>query len=176
MKLAENGMRILTKDTAMFLSRSLSCYRREKERAMESSKKIIKGKNWEAVRLNPMDFIRRNLTEEKFEKVQTYVTFNPDADFQYKRRQQSAHDGTRLFELELLADTVNPILTMDSFYKPSMPTGLTGFCRVEYEIGWLWILSVFGTVDIPAGRFPGMKQRTFMRVRSKFVASELEAA
>lgn len=136
-----------------------------------TEERIIKGRNWEAQRINPMSFIKANVPEEDFELIQTFVRFNPSANFQYKRREQSYHDGTSIFVHEILARTVNPIIKMESYYRPALEAfGDAPVSRIEYEIGWLWLLTVFGSVDVPAGRIAGEKNRTFMRVRSTLVS------
>lgn len=126
--------------------------------------KVIKGSNWDARRINPMEFLRRNMAPDDFDLVGRFAKFNPKADFKYKRREQSAHDGTLMFEHELVAKTLLPVIRMQSWYRPDGPPPPEGW--TEYELGWLWVLSVYGHVDVPAGRIAGMKQRTFMRVKS----------
>lgn len=126
-----------------------------------------RGKDWDIELIHPLIFI-----QAMGFKVPDFVKFNPDAEFQYFRRKQCSHDGTMTFQNDLIAQTLNPITTMDSIYLPSKPKDWSNVARIEYEIGWIHLMSAYGRVDLPAGNYPGMRQRTFMRVRSNVILKD----
>jgi hypothetical protein len=96
-------------------------------------------------------------TNEKLSRVN-------DAQFDIIRN--STHDGTLLFTRELLGRAIENLVNKESFYKGDNMEGVTD---IEYEIGLISLSTVFGTVDLPVGRYPGEKQRVRIPVKCKLI-------
>ena len=85
---------------------------------------------------------------------------------QYDIIRQSSHDGTALFTLELLVDAVKGLINKESYFKSD---NIDNVFDIEYEIGLISMVSVFGKVDLPCGNFRGMKQRVRIPVKCKLI-------
>lgn len=93
-----------------------------------------------------------------------HISFDPNVSHQYRVIRQSAHDGTLLFTHELIDRClIDPVVNAGSCFKPDPPR--EGVKRIHYTVGWLKLLSVYGTVNLPIGRYPGMRQRAILPVR-----------
>lgn len=121
----------------------------------------------ERQRINPIELITA-LSGEPPDRFD-WIKFNPALNRQYRIRRQSAHDGTQLFTRELLANCVKPIIEMSTCCALDIPQDWAKIERIEYEVGWIWLLTTFGTIDVPAGRIPGCRQRAVMRVRASLI-------
>lgn len=118
-------------------------------------------RRFERNRVNPMKMIRHHMSAEDYEHLSKFVTFNPDADWQYRRREQVKHDGTATFTIELLVEAFRPIAERTSFYKKDPPRA--GEC-LHYEVGWIRMMSDFKMVRINGSNM--MTQRASMPVRT----------
>lgn len=96
-----------------------------------------------------------------------WITYDPSLVPQYHIRRGSAHDGTALFSVELIAKAFAPLLRRESYFKP-MGDFDPSRELPRYTIGPLRVAAVFGTVDIPAGRFPGQRERVSLPVRCEY--------
>jgi hypothetical protein len=100
--------------------------------------------NYDKLRINPIDYIEKNIAigidyiqfDEKLTK--------PEADF-YIIRQQS-HNGTYLFTRELINEALSGIVNRTSFCKLNMPK--EGIKAVKYTLGSLKIATVFGNIKL----------------------------
>ncbi len=100
-----------------------------------------------------------------------HVTFDPDVKPQYRIIRTCAHDGTLLFMRELIESAlVEPIMYSCSYYKPEPPPE---GARIHYTLGWMRLISVYGIVNLPAGRYPGERQRVIVPVRCEFFYADV---
>lgn len=79
---------------------------------------------------------------------------------------QFSHDGTLMFTKELLGKAIENLVNKTAYYKGDNMDGVTD---IEYEIGLISLVTVFGVVDLPAGRYLGEKQRVRIPVKCKLI-------
>lgn len=96
-----------------------------------------------------------------------HIEYDPSLKPQYRIRRGCAHDGTLLFSVELMRDALMPLFDRVSYYKRmgEPPDGMIP----KYTIGPIKRFSVYGKVDLPAGRFPGERERVVIPVRCEYV-------
>jgi len=87
-------------------------------------------------------------------------------DAQFDIIRQSSHDGTIMFTSELLCGSIENLINKQSFYKDD---NMKEVIDIEYEIGLISLSTVFGEVDLPAGRCFGQKQRVRIPVKCKLI-------
>jgi len=118
---------------------------------------------WTRERIDPIEYMRRQGWRT------SHITYNPrlrKGDYSIIRG--SAHDGTLLFTLELIQKALEPLAAKASYHKPREQEFTEKRERVRYEVGPLRIATVFGQVDLPVGRRPGVRQRVRIPVRMTF--------
>jgi hypothetical protein len=121
---------------------------------------------------NKLESRRAYLTLQEIlgDKLPEHITVNPEltkrTGAQYEIIRSCRHDGTAVFELELIAKTLEPILTKTSYF---VGQPLENVVDVKYEVGVMSLATVYGTVDLPAGRFPGERQRTRLPVKCTLI-------
>lgn len=119
--------------------------------------------NWHKQKINPLEWI-----ESCFSVVPRHIVFDPEVRPQYRIRRQCSHDGTQGFTQELIGKAlIEPIILQGSYYAPEEPK--EGLKSVKYTVGWLWLLTVVGRVDVPCGRVMGEKQRVVLPVACELV-------
>lgn len=95
-----------------------------------------------------------------------WITFNPNLTkrngAQYDIIRQTTHDGTLIFEKELIGKTIENLYNKSSFCKLDDQEGVIDR---KYEVGYISIATVFGIVDLPIGKYPGEKQRARLPVK-----------
>jgi hypothetical protein len=110
--------------------------------------------------LNPVDVLKsldRTLPE--------HTTVNPLLSklngAQYEIIRSSTHDGTLIFEKELLLAVLFPVIYKLSFWIHEK-------IAEKYEIGLIRLeTTYYDIVDLPCGKFPGEKQLATMPVKCK---------
>lgn len=103
----------------------------------------------------------------------SHITYDPSlrkGDFDIIR--QSSHDGTLIFSDEIIQNTVITLANMQA-YHASRPPDWDMLDHIKYVVGDLKIAIVYGTVDLPAGRYPGQKERTRIPVKCEYIYKEL---
>jgi hypothetical protein len=99
-----------------------------------------------------------------------WITFNPKLTkrngAQYDIIRQTTHDGTLIFEKELIGKTIENLANKSSFYKIDNQEGVIDR---KYEVGYISIATVFGIVELPIGKYPGEKQRARLPVKCTVV-------
>ena len=95
-----------------------------------------------------------------------WITFNPKLSkrngAQYDIIRQTTHDGTLIFEKELIGKTIENLANKSSYSKTDDQEGVVDR---KYEVGYISIATIFGIVELPAGKYPGERQRTRMPVK-----------
>jgi hypothetical protein len=74
------------------------------------------------------------------------------------RRRQCRHDGTAMFTYEIVHDLLIPLVRRELFDTRDPPANHPDQLQ-HYTLGWLHLSSVYGTVDLPVGRYPGQRER-----------------
>lgn len=123
--------------------------------------------------LNPLEIIKR-ITGVESEMI-PHVVYDPQlrkGDCQYCIIRQCSHDGTDLFTRDLILQTLNPVVMKTSFYKSNPPDPKKELIDVKYTVGPLWLATVYGKVNLPAGAYPGQKERTRMPVKVEYIYAE----
>jgi hypothetical protein len=122
--------------------------------------------DWLRERIDPLLLARQIWIDSAL----AHIHFNPNTVRQYRRSYQHATDGTYMFDLYAIYDLMLPLVARTSFYKPDQPDGdLSGCIDIQYEVGYLSIATVYGTVDLPAGHYPGQRQRFRLPVHATLV-------
>lgn len=75
---------------------------------------------------------------------------------------ECSHDGTLLFTKELLGKAIESLVNKTAYYKLD---NMESVVDIEYEIGLISIATVFGRVELPAGKYPGERQRVRIPVK-----------
>lgn len=84
---------------------------------------------------------------------------------QYEIIREVIHDGTLLFEVDLIKTALNPLIYKTSYFK-SLDTN--NVSDVRYIIGDIRLCTVFGYVNINGKKFIGEKQRIIIPVICEF--------
>jgi hypothetical protein len=99
-----------------------------------------------------------------------WITFNPKLTkrngAQYDIIRQTTHDGTLIFEKELIGKTIENLANKSSFCNIENQEGVIDR---KYEVGYISIATVFGIVELPIGKYPGEKQRARLPVKCTVV-------
>ena len=99
-----------------------------------------------------------------------WIRFNPNltkrTGAQYDIIRQTTHDGTLIFEKEMIGKTIENLANKTSFCKED---NLEGAIDIKYEVGYISIATVFGIVELPIGKYPGEKQRARLPVKCTVV-------
>jgi hypothetical protein len=99
-----------------------------------------------------------------------WITFNPKLTkrngAQYDIIRQTTHDGTLIFEKELIGKTIENLANKSSFCKIDNQEGVIDR---KYEVGYISIATVFEIVELPIGKYPGEKQRARLPVKCTVV-------
>lgn len=114
---------------------------------------------FERHRINPIEWMRNRGWPVD------HITYDPKmrrGDYSINR--QSAHDGTLLFTEELIHKALVHLAMKASYHKPR-EAEFTAAKSVQYVVGPLRLATVFGAVDLPAGRYPGQRERVRVPVR-----------
>jgi hypothetical protein len=110
---------------------------------------------WQRDRIDPVAWLQKHGVDT------SHITYDPKMRRgEYSIIRGSAHDGTYCFTLELIGKTLVHVADKSSYCKSKgwQP-------NQRYVVGPLRLATVFGTVNLPCGRFPGERQRTRMPVR-----------
>ncbi len=124
------------------------------------------------IKLNPVDVVR-----DRFGVELNHIAYDPSlrkADCHYQVIRQTSHDGTSLFTHELLASALVEIAKMHSYSKKIPPKDWGKVIAIKYTLGPLWLTTVYGRVNLPAGNYPGEKQRVRMSVVCEYVYADGE--
>lgn len=114
-------------------------------------------------RLNPVEELKRLGWPHE------HVTFDPALSRgRYYIRRASAHDGTLIFHVELLARTLIDVAFQGS-YCTRDDVDFARLRGVRYRVGWLRNCAVIGMVDLPVGRYPGEREAMRMQVVPEYV-------
>lgn len=110
--------------------------------------------NWSRQRLNPVDQLKM------LGLPCDHITYDPKLRRgEYDIIRGSTHDGTLIFTRELISKALINLADRSSYYKPK------GWKEgMRYRVGPVRIATVFGTVNLPCGRFPGERQRVTIPV------------
>nr|DAM52222.1 MAG TPA: hypothetical protein [Caudoviricetes sp.] len=126
--------------------------------------------NFRGEKLNPLEVIKQQIGI-----TCDHITYDPTlrkSKSQYQRIRQCSHDGTMIFTCELLADTLLDLINMRSYAKNFPPEEGKTVVGIKYTVGSLWLSTVWGTVELPAGTYPGQCQRTRMSVVCEYIYAE----
>jgi hypothetical protein len=124
---------------------------------------------WASQRINPMAIL------EQWKVTAPWITFDPSIvkgsseGPTLRRGKQSRHDGTSTFTHETLALALLPLLNRTVFDTRDPPENHPGQ-SIRYVVGWVHLCTVFPPegVDIPAGRYPGQRERAAFSYQVKW--------
>jgi hypothetical protein len=85
-----------------------------------------------------------------------FIKYDPDLKEQYRIKRVFSHDGTLIFSIELMQETLHPLINRISYYKPDgePPPDI----NLSYVVGPIKRVQVFGKVIVPAGRISGERE------------------
>lgn len=116
-------------------------------------------------------FVKRLTAECAFNifnlKLPEWIKYNPELSkengAQYEIIRKMSHDGTMIFELELMGKVLQNLYNRTSYF---VSDGEESVKRIAwYEVGDLVIESEYCDVDFLASRLPGEKQTISMAVK-----------
>lgn len=99
-----------------------------------------------------------------------WITYNPiinrlnGADYDITR--QTTHDGTLIFEHELIIRVIENLANKSSYSKKH---DMHGVIDISYEVGDISIATIYGMVQLPAGKFRGERQRARLPVKCNVI-------
>lgn len=119
------------------------------------------------------DFRKERLSLEDIMKIleaewtgEPHITYDPDLVPQYKIVRQQSHDGIQMFTWQMIRDSMLNLFHMNSYYKPmGIPPS---DCSIHYTVGTIRLVTVYGYVDLPAGRYPGQRERIVIPVTCEY--------
>ena len=116
-------------------------------------------KAFERHRINPIDWMRARGWPVD------HITYDPKMrKGDYSIIRGSTHDGTLLFTQELIEEALVHLAAKASFHKPR-EAEFNAAKDVRYVVGPMRMATVFGRVNLPAGRYPGQRERVRIPVR-----------
>lgn len=121
----------------------------------------------------------KGFTRERDDPLEMMRAFWPDADLEhitydsamlastrdYWRLAEGTHDGTATFTIRTLQRALLPLVNMESAAR-NPPADAIG---VKYTVGPLRLATVFGTVELKIGRYPGQRERARIPVKCEYV-------
>jgi len=116
---------------------------------------------------NPMDYLNHFWPDID----NRHITYEPQmkgSEREYWRREQSTHDGTLWYTIELFERLLMPLMNRESYYKPTFEKGMI-VREIKYTIGKIRHMTLFGKVELPCGVFDGQRERLVMPVRCTYV-------
>lgn len=117
--------------------------------------------------LDPLFLIR-----SKFGVECSFIRYDPGlkrSNSQYCIIRQVSHDGTLMFQNDLLIKTLRNLVERISYHKQNPPDPSRKLVGVNYVVGDLWLSTVYGTVKLGSGNFPGQSQRARIPVVCEWV-------
>ena len=95
-----------------------------------------------------------------------HITYDPTVKHQYRIIRQQSHDGTLMSTYNLIQNALSTLFNRSSYYVPMgvVPED----CDVIYTVGTIKIATVFGSVDLHCGRYPGQRERITIPVRCEY--------
>ena len=95
-----------------------------------------------------------------------WITYNPKLNkrngAQYDIIRQTTHDGTLIFEQELIGRVIENLYNKSSYSKTDKQEGVIDR---SYEVGDISIATIYAIVELPAGKYPGERQRARLPVK-----------
>lgn len=105
-----------------------------------------------------------------------HIHYNPELrSGQYSMIRQTGHDGTHVFTQQMLQRAFVPLITMGSYWKPLPPAADRVLQHVEYEVGPMRWVKVYGMLYLncsTTNKYPGMRERIRFPVNCNFVYQE----
>ena len=123
---------------------------------------------------NVCDYFKETLTHKltfNSGDISVYVTYDPDADFQYFTSSTSTNDGTLLFIYDQAVECLNKVLQLKTYY---LPVGAPkNFKNVElyYTVGNFVVCNEFGE-QFATKEKPWMLSRTTVMMPIKYSFKE----
>jgi hypothetical protein len=95
-----------------------------------------------------------------------HIAFDPNLKHQYRIIRQQSHDGTQIFTCQMMEDALMNLFRRNSYYAPM---GLPAEdVDIFYTVGPIRLVTVHGKVNLPAGRYPGQRERITIPVRCEY--------
>ena len=101
-----------------------------------------------------------------------FVSYDPDADFQYFTISTSVHDGTLLFVLDNARSCLDKIFQLETCYAPiGVPKNLNG-AELHYTVGNFVVINEYGE-QFATKEKPWMLERTTVMLPIKYGFKEM---
>jgi len=124
-------------------------------------------RNWKRERINLLEIMDRSKTPY------SNIVFDPAVIPEYYIKRQQAHDGTLFFTLDAIEAIADLLIHSNSHFIPTAPYW-PDVDHINYTIGWMQLITVFGTVKLPAGTYPGQRERIILPVKCHYVLKDLD--
>lgn len=113
-------------------------------------------------KLNPIDIMK------SYNIAADHIEYIPMMKGDYEIRRSCSHDGTMVFNNNLVIEILNLILNKTSFCKKDK-VDWKNLKDVRYKIGDLKMISKYKYVDLPVGRVPGEETRVILPVKCEYI-------
>lgn len=126
---------------------------------------------WRREVINPVEALKAYFDAE----LPEHVTFNPDmkwSDRQYFRVAAESNDGTLSLSANCLARCIEPLIKMESYYKPTFPVNARNLIGIKYTIGMVYHAVVYGQVKLGCGECQGQRESYRIPVICEYVYGE----
>jgi len=115
---------------------------------------------------NPIELIKKFWPDAPT----NHITYDPKMRRgQYNVIRQAAHDGTLLFTMNILQETLVAIVNGQSFFKKTEPDNLGRVKYIQYIVGPMRHAIVFGKVKLNNRKLPGLRERIRMPVKCEYI-------
>jgi len=98
-----------------------------------------------------------------------HINFDKDVIPEYHIIRESTHDGTMIFTSQLIAEALEPLIKMQSYYKLTAPDDLLLIKEINYTIGEIELKSNYEMKDLKCGRHPGVTNVVSIPVRCEYI-------
>lgn len=120
-----------------------------------------------------LDDVMQSIGVTFMDGCEPFITYDPTLKPQYRIIRQQSHDGTQMFTSQMLAQAMEPLLCGTSYYKPEPPeAGMVP----RYTVGKIKLAIAYGRVKLPAGEYPGQRERITIPVRVEWVRQDRASA
>lgn len=117
---------------------------------------------------NPIELIKQWWPEANIAHI-SYDESMKNSDRDYFRIESCGHDGTLNFTIEMFQKLLVPLVNMQSYHNRNTPEDWSKIERIEYTIGRIKHATVFGTVALRCGNYPGQRESVKIPVKCRYI-------
>ena len=130
--------------------------------------KNVSSRGFSREKLNPLKLMNEWGWDTK------HIKFNPDlkeSERDFFRNRRCTHDGTSVFTKQMLQDLLVDLANMKCSSNKNPPDKERQLIGINYELGFIKKAAVFGTVNLLAGCYPGMRESATISIKCDYIYS-----